>query len=563
MYSRILQRQFLKILEVENAEAKLVAIAEKLRTRDAALFKQDIELLERLPNLFSSIDKTYKEYAEQNNLAFHNLEISSAELNEANAELEKLNFSLSAMLDTLGQGIFSFNERGICSNFYSKACLTLIESAPAGRHIADVLNLPFNLREMVEPLLSMLFSNAAAAFYDDFFALLPKKFRHSKGLSIELDYRPILDFTGSMKSILVVATDHTSEITAQALNLKREAAAMRVLRMSGNRNIFMRFFQNAHNYFYHAIWGLSNTQSLDMVRREVHTIKGNASIFYLLDFVDFLRELEVSLDTTPELPMMDDIFKARAPEALRLLSDIRSDAVAIFGEDFDSQGSTHTISLDLLRAFALELRHSENDALADHFVSTIMGEPIHKPLAIFDIGLQDMAERYEKKISPCVFTGENFLLLTENYAALFSSLTHIARNIVAHAIDSPDARNRENKPPALTVTLDTQRFTCEGKPWFRLNITDDGCGINVARLRNKIRDIKKIDDIDDISDDEAMQFVFENNLSTRDRVEDSAGRGIGMNAVKVEAEHLGGRVRAESTPNRFTRIIIEVPMIWD
>lgn len=50
---------------------------------------------------------------------------SSGELNDANFALEELNIAINAMLDTLGQGLLFFDEKGVCSDVFSRACLTL------------------------------------------------------------------------------------------------------------------------------------------------------------------------------------------------------------------------------------------------------------------------------------------------------------------------------------------------------------------------------------------------------------------------------------------------------
>ena len=247
--SKKLNRQFTKILEAEDVEARLSTLVENLRTKEGEVFARDIALLEHFPAFFNSVDKSYEDYAQQTKLALHNLEHSSAELNEVNAKQERLNLSISAMLNALGQGIFSFDANGLCSNIYSKACLTLIEGAPANKNIADVLRVPDDLRETTMSLLQIIFSGTSAAFSDELFALLPRTFPHSEGLAISLDYRPILDFSHHVQSVLVIATNHTEERTALKLSRDREAAAHMVLRISGNRNMFTRFFASINTYF--------------------------------------------------------------------------------------------------------------------------------------------------------------------------------------------------------------------------------------------------------------------------------------------------------------------------
>ena len=236
-----------------------------------------------------------------------------------------------------------------------------------------------------------------------------------------------------------------------------------------------------------------------------------------------------------------DILPKYVPKAHEILGHVYKEAAKIFGDDFDRYGSTRTIPLDLLRSFLTELKYSvKNYVLTERFVSLLMGEPIRKQLIAFDIGLQELAERYTRKISPCVFTGENFSILTENYDPLFSALVHVLRNIVAHAIDDEVSRKMWGKPPALTVTIDTQRFEEAGKPWMRLTFTDDGCGLDVVRLRGRLALTRGAASAFDASDDEIRQAIFEDYVSTRDSADELAGRGVGMSSIKVEVQKLGG-----------------------
>ena len=63
--SKKLQRQFTKILETEDVESRLSTLVENLRAKDGVLFAQDIEILGHFPAFFTSVDKSYEEYADR------------------------------------------------------------------------------------------------------------------------------------------------------------------------------------------------------------------------------------------------------------------------------------------------------------------------------------------------------------------------------------------------------------------------------------------------------------------------------------------------------------------
>jgi two-component system chemotaxis sensor kinase CheA len=488
-----------------------------------------------------------------------------AERDEALARLQTLGQSVDAMLGTLDQGIFSFGPDGICLPLYSKACLKLIEAEPAGKTLSDVLKLPASEAETVEPLLGIIFDRAKApAFIDDYLSLLPMEFKHSGGLKIWLSYRPVFSPERAIQSILVIATDHTIDFEAEAQRRIRDQAARRILRISGNRNLFTRFYLSASIFFSAAIETLSDHIPLANIKRDIHTLKGNASIFYLAEFATRLHNVETALENTDSMAEVRGILTANVPAVRLALLGLREEASKIFGEEFDRQGSMRTIPLDLLRSFAVDMKNGgSSPALAARFVTHLMGEPIRKQLYAFDISLQELADRYGRAVAPCIVMGENFQILTENYEPFFSSLMHLARNIIAHAIDDEAARRKWAKSPRLTVTFDTQRFERNGQDWFRLTITDDGRGIDTIRMRQRLKQSHDAAVVDLLSEDDIVQYIFHDNLTTTDVTDELSGRGLGMSAINKEVMALGGEMRADSELNRFTRITIDLPLIWN
>ena len=468
--------------------------------------------------------------------------------------------TFTSILNTLGQGLFLFEADGICSSTFSKACLTLIERSPARQHIADILGVHESERDTLLSLIKLLFSNSPSiASHDDLLELFPKEFQHSKGLLIRLDYRPIKNDLGQLQAVLVMAIDRTKEIQAQQLGQEREQHVLTVLRISSNRNIFTQFYLSATAYF-SSLEECLPTTSLEQIRRDVHTLKGNASIFHLHKFVGTLHDLETQLADVVTTEHIQEVLLPAIPIIQDLLEEIKTEARNVLGDAFDQQGAIRYIPLDQLKGFADSLGTTEEAAaLKAEFISSFMGEPIHKQLAPLAMGLQELADRYGKNISPCEFTGENFPILSERHQALFNSFAHIIRNIVAHAVEEDEARANYGKPVSLSVVIDTHKFNKDSQEWLRIIFTDDGAGIDVEKLRQKLNLL----DTDATSDAEVMQHIFDDNLSTKEMTDELSGRGAGMGAIKERAQSLGGIVYVESAQYIFTRIVIEIPHTWD
>lgn len=496
-------------------------------------------------------------------VAYFDIEQRSAELKEAHQSLADLNSSMSTILDALDQGLFLFGSDGLCSNVSSKACLTLLESCPTGQAVHELLKSSPEEKESFESLLKLIFSDASLALdLDELLIMFPQTYAHSNGTKISLSYHPIADAEG-LKAILGVATDRTAEQEAMQLMHNREAEALRILRISGNRNLFTQFYRSLVAFFSDFDQSFSDLVPLERMRRDIHTFKGNASLFNLADIIKVLHEIENCLEEVESPHVAREKIKILLPKLHAVLTTTHKQAYDVLGKNFDQQGIIRTIPVSRLHIMAGRIRtFPGTDKLYQDFVEELLGEPIRKPLAAFDIGIQELADRYGKKINPCYYTGDNFLLLTENYENLFASFSHIARNIIGHAIEPAEVRRSLGKDPELTVIIDTKKYKIEEQEWFCLSFEDDGCGLDRGLLRRKMSERLTENVVAGMSDGDVMKCIFEDNLSTKQFVDELSGRGVGLSAVKEQVERLGGHIAVESEQGAFTKIILDVPLVW-
>jgi two-component system chemotaxis sensor kinase CheA len=63
------------------------------------------------------------------------------------------------------------------------------------------------------------------------------------------------------------------------------------------------------------------------------------------------------------------------------------------------------------------------------------------------------------------------------------------------------------------------------------------------------------------SDADIIQHVFDSQFSTKETVTDISGRGVGLDAVKTEAESLGGKAWVSSKVGSGSTLTVEVPWL--
>ncbi|HET9029899.1 MAG TPA: chemotaxis protein CheA [Candidatus Aquilonibacter sp.] len=135
-------------------------------------------------------------------------------------------------------------------------------------------------------------------------------------------------------------------------------------------------------------------------------------------------------------------------------------------------------------------------------------------------------------------------------------LMHLLRNCVDHGIEMPDERERRGKPRHGTIALNAYH---EGNQII-IEVTDDGNGIDLDKVR--ARGIKQglIGSDDRLSDREIIELIFTPGFSTAEVISDVSGRGVGMDVVKKNITRLKGVFDVNTVPGAGTTFTIKLPL---
>lgn len=135
-------------------------------------------------------------------------------------------------------------------------------------------------------------------------------------------------------------------------------------------------------------------------------------------------------------------------------------------------------------------------------------------------------------------------------------LIHMVRNAVDHGIETAEKRMAQGKSPFGSVWL--RAFHKGGN--IVIEIRDDGAGLNPAKLLAKAVEKGMVPAGAQISDKEIFNLIFAPGFSTAEKVTDISGRGVGMDVVRRNIEHLRGRVDIESVLGQGTTFSIYLPL---
>ncbi|MGF1709956.1 chemotaxis protein CheA [Vibrio kagoshimensis] len=184
-------------------------------------------------------------------------------------------------------------------------------------------------------------------------------------------------------------------------------------------------------------------------------------------------------------------------------------------------------------------------------------QPIKKVFGRFPRVVRDLARSLKKDIV-LEMRGEETDLDKNLVEALADPLIHLVRNSVDHGIEMPEDRLSVGKSRTGKVILSASQ---EGDH-IELAIVDDGGGMDPDVLRGIAvkRGIMDEDAASRLSNKECFNLIFAPGFSSKEKISDISGRGVGMDVVKTAINTLNGSIDIDSELGKGTKITIKVPL---
>ncbi len=234
------------------------------------------------------------------------------------------------------------------------------------------------------------------------------------------------------------------------------------------------------------------------------------------------------------------------------ISDIAATLGRELGGDERVQSVLATLARDLTESSAL-LARTTNEI--QESIMKVRMVPIGQVFDRFPRMVRDLAKARGKEIQLEIAGAETDLDKTI-VDEVGEPLMHLVRNCVDHGIEPPEVREARGKPRHGTIKLNAYH---EGNQVI-IEISDDGGGIDIARVRAKAVRLGVIAESDRLSDREIVELIFTPGFSTADQVTDVSGRGVGMDVVKKNILRLKGVFDVDSHAGSGTTFTMKLPL---
>ena len=222
--------------------------------------------------------------------------------------------------------------------------------------------------------------------------------------------------------------------------------------------------------------------------------------------------------------------------------------------EFDKQHSHDPVRTKLADAMAFQARILEE---LHKCVLKIRMVPVEQLFRRFPRIVRDVAKQCSKDVALEV-SGQNTDLDKGILDALAEPLMHLVRNAVDHGVGSPEERLAAGKPARGTVYLNAYHQGTQ----VVIEVRDDGRGIDLTLVRAHAvkKGMVNAEEAQRMSDQDALNLIFESGFSTAAEVTEVSGRGIGMDVVRTVMDRLKGTIHVSSQKGGGTTFQLRVPL---
>lgn len=434
------------------------------------------------------------------------------------------------LLDAVEQGFFTIDRNGVMSEERSGAVERMLGAPRAG------ITLPEFIRQFDEHAGDWLELGISDVF-DEVLPVevtidqLPTRFV-SKQTTYSLQFTPVV-LEGRLTSLAVVISDISAEVQKERLEAEQREMMAMVQRISEDKSGYLDFYREAEEIIENLRTGPKTEVAL--VKRRVHTLKGNSAMFGLERIAEICHTIEDYIAENGELPEDTSWTQLYGRWAT-----VRGNLRRILG---DKQQGIDLSEQEYSALLTDVLEGRGRDELAIRLTKWKL-EPTSNRLARIGEQIRALAHRLGKGAVSVKAKGNGLLFDPAQWQEFWSSFVHIVRNSVDHGLESEEDRRLGGKSPTGTIEIST--VLREGE--FVVSLKDDGRGIAWEKVAAAAR--KKNLPAETASD--LKEALFADGLSTAEVVTDTSGRGVGLAAVRASCQELGGRVEIDSTQDKGT-----------
>lgn len=519
--------------------------------------EKEIELLKQQQDILKKANEIEKQHGIQ--------------MEEKNNELNMKNTSIKNLLDNAGQGFLSFGSDMVISNEYSLECVNIFREHIGNTNLLELLGqyLDNTSIQTVRSIFDGIFRNSSMLGTKVYLSLLPKELI-IKGKYVKAEYKIIND--SANKKIMIILTDITDKKDMEAKMLEEKNNLKLIVKVLSSKCDLDMTMEEFRDFFDNQVYAIIGNKSsikdqLQEIFRLIHTFKGDFGQFYMYNTSERIHRLEDDISEMiirAESLTIDNIrqFISKIDPESIIEKDFKIIA-DILGENYFDNCNKIAVDIDKIMEIedkVKELFTEEQSVEILLMLELLRYSSFKELLGGYGDTIKNLAHKLDKGINDLIINGDDIYVDKNKYIKFTKSLIHIFRNAIDHGIETPDERFVLGKPELGKIECMIEK---NDKNSFSLTIRDDGRGIDLLQLKNRALEKGMIDEYkaDSLTERELIDLIFVDQLSTKESAGILSGRGVGLSAVKSEANRLGGAIIVDTETNKGTEFVITLPIL--
>ena len=256
-----------------------------------------------------------------------------------------------------------------------------------------------------------------------------------------------------------------------------------------------------------------------------------------------------AVSSEPRSTQGSSMVKVAAHKLDELINLVGELVISTAGAHMQSLRSGSTACIESVQAVQQHVEQIRERALKLRMVE--VGETFNR----FHRVVRDVSQALGKQIQ-LTLSGSDTELDKTLIDRIADPLVHLVRNAIDHGIEPAEERRAAGKPAQGSLRLNA--FHDSGM--IVLEVSDDGRGLNTARIREKAIARGMLDADAQLSDQDIHLLIFEAGFSTAEAVSNLSGRGVGMDVVRSAIDELRGIIEIDSQPGQGCTFRIRLPL---
>ncbi|MFW7380031.1 MAG: ATP-binding protein [Oligoflexus sp.] len=293
---------------------------------------------------------------------------------------------------------------------------------------------------------------------------------------------------------------------------------------------------------------LCQTGEQEILRRILHTLKGNSASWSILDIPQRIHEIEEEkIILSHHLDEIDNSFRHLLTEHKKIL-----------GIDYDQNVEPNfEVSPDHihhLKSIVDNLKGREAEKLRS-WTAKVLQKPVSSLLGPVEDFMQKLSQRLCKDVD-FVFEGHDTSVDVETMRPILQNLIHALRNAVDHGIEDPAERGHKEKVGRVGLKVYQQDDN------YLIEVSDDGRGIDIEKLSQKALrlNLVTVEELQKMSPKQKLELIFLDGLSSAEATTEISGRGVGMSAILQAVKSAYGTLDIVSEQGKGTTMKMSIPV---